>query len=282
MEAIKLNDICKVFDQKQVLNKVNLKIENREIFGLLGPSGAGKTTLIKILTGQLGVSGGEALIFGENSKKLKENNYKQIGMVMDNSGLYNRLSCFDNLKLFIDIYKLDKSRIKEVLDQVGLKSAVKTPVEKLSKGMKQRLILARSILHNPKLLFLDEPTSGLDPTTTKSIHELLLQLRDNGMTIFLTTHNMEEAAKICDNIALLHEGNIIEYGKPEDLCRKYDEQNQIKIYMKNNKILNMENKPENAMEIGNLFMQGRVLTIHSCEPNLEQVFLTLTGRGLES
>ncbi len=177
---------------------------------------------------------------------------------------------------------MDKSRIKEVLDQVGLKSAVKTPVEKLSKGMKQRLILARSILHNPKLLFLDEPTSGLDPTTTKSIHELLLQLRDNGMTIFLTTHNMEEAAKICDNIALLHEGNIIEYGKPEDLCRKYDEQNQIKIYMKNNKILNMENKPENAMEIGNLFMQGRVLTIHSCEPNLEQVFLTLTGRGLES
>lgn len=277
-----MNDISKVFDQKQVLNNVNLKIESREIFGLLGPSGAGKTTLIKILTGQLSASGGDAFVFGENSKKLKENNYKQIGMVMDNSGLYNRLSCFDNLKLFIDIYKLDKSRIKEVLDQVGLKSAVKTPVEKLSKGMKQRLILARSILHSPKLLFLDEPTSGLDPTTTKSIHELLLQLRDNGMTIFLTTHNMEEAAKMCDNIALLHEGNIIEYGKPEDLCRKYDKQNQIKIYMKNNKILNMENKPENAMEIGNLFMQGRVLTIHSCEPNLEQVFLTLTGRGLES
>lgn len=282
VEAIKLKNISKEFGGKKVLNQVNLNIESGEIFGLLGPSGAGKTTLIKILTGQLSVSEGEAFVFGENSKKLKDNHYKQIGMVMDNSGVYNRLSCYDNLKLFTNIYKIEKNRIDEVLGQVGLKDAVKTQVGKLSKGMKQRLILARAILHEPKLLFLDEPTSGLDPTNTKSIHELLLQLRDKGMTIFLTTHNMDEAAKMCDYIALLHEGNIVEYGKPEELCRKYNKDNSINIYMRNNEMLCMKNNTENAMVIGNLLMQGKVLSIHSSEPDLEQVFLILTGRGLVS
>lgn len=281
MKVIKLENIDKSFGEKKVLISVNLDVEKQEIFGLLGPSGAGKTTLIKILTGQLPASAGKAYVFGENSERLKENSYREIGMVMDNSGIYERLSCYDNLKLFSSIYKIDKRRIKEVLTAVGLGGEKKTSAGKLSKGMRQRLILARSILHRPKLLFLDEPTSGLDPATTKTIHELLFRLREEGTTIFLTTHNMEEAAKMCDNIALLHEGNIIEYGEPEELCRRYNSENQIRIFMKNNQMINIINSPESAGKIEQMFRQGDIVSIHSSEPDLEQVFLRLTGRGLE-
>lgn len=281
MEVIRLENISKSFGEKKVLAGIGLKIKEKEIFGLLGPSGAGKTTLIKILTGQLPASEGEAFVFDENSGRLKENNYREIGMVMDNSGIYDRLTCYDNLKLFADIYKINRKSIDEILELVGLKKEKKTPAGKLSKGMRQRLVLSRAILHNPKLLFLDEPTSGLDPATTKSIHELLLRLREEGTTIFLTTHNMEEAAKMCDRIALLHEGNIIEYGKPEALCRKYNTENNISILLRSEKVISLSNSPENAAKIGQLFEQGDIVSIHSSEPDLEHVFLTLTGRGLE-
>ncbi|NLL75828.1 MAG: ABC transporter ATP-binding protein [Clostridiales bacterium] len=281
MEAIRLKNIGKNFGEKKVLTNINLEIKEGEVFGLLGPSGAGKTTLIKILTGQLPATEGEAFVFGKDSRKLKENNFREIGMVMDNSGIYERLTCYDNLKLFVNIYKINKKKIEEVLSLVGLGKEKSTPSGKLSKGMKQRLILARAILHEPKLLFLDEPTSGLDPVTMKSIHELLLELKKDGTTIFLTTHNMEEAAKMCNNIALLHEGNIIEYGRPEELCRKYNTENQIKIFIKNGQIMSLENIPDNAAKIEQLFKQGEVVSIHSSEPNLEKVFLALTGRRLE-
>lgn len=280
MKAVRLVNVGKSFGEKEVLKNVEFEIEEGEIFGLLGPSGAGKTTLIRILTGQLAGSG-EAFVFGESCNRLKENNYREIGMVMDNSGIYERLNCYDNLKLFVNIYKIDKKRIEEALGLVGLGGEKKTPAGKLSKGMKQRLILARAILHSPKLLFLDEPTSGLDPATTKSIHELLLRLKSEGTTIFLTTHNMEEAAKLCDNIALLHEGNIIEYGRPRELCRKYNKENKINILIKNDQLIILSNVPENAARIEELFKQGDVVSIHSSEPDLEQVFLALTGRGLE-
>ncbi|TCL54250.1 ABC-2 type transport system ATP-binding protein [Kineothrix alysoides] len=280
MKAVRLVNVGKSFGEKEVLRNVGFEIEEGEIFGLLGPSGAGKTTLIRILTGQL-AGFGEAFVFGESCDRLKENNYREIGMVMDNSGIYERLDCYDNLKLFVNIYKIDKKIIEEVLGMVGLSAEKKTPAGKLSKGMKQRLILARAILHRPKLLFLDEPTSGLDPATTKSIHELLLRLRSEGTTIFLTTHNMEEATKLCDNVALLHEGKIIEYGRPGQLCRKYNQENKISILIKNEQLIMLANLPENAARIEELFKQGEVVSIHSSEPDLEQVFLTLTGRGLE-
>lgn len=282
MNAIELKEISKSFGNKKVLNHISFTIEEHEIFGLLGPSGAGKTTLIKILTGQFMPSEGESFVFGENSRKLKENNYREIGMVMDNSGLYDRLSCYDNLRLFADIYDIEETCIIEVLEQVGLQKARKTPAGKLSKGMKQRLVLARAILHKPRLLFLDEPTSGLDPAATKSIHELLYNLKEKGTTIFLTTHNMEEAAKMCNRIALLHEGEIVEQGKPEELCRKYNTQNQITIIKKDNQMISFINDVDNAAKIGKMFEQGEIVSIHSSEPNLEQVFLTLTGKSLQT
>jgi ABC-2 type transport system ATP-binding protein len=141
--------------------------------------------------------------------------------MLEEDGLYKRLTTTENLNLFAGIYGVDKSHVQQALESVGLGQDAKTQVAKLSKGMRQRLALARAILHSPKILFLDEPTSALDPTTARGIHKLILELRDKGTTIFLTTHNMEEAVDLCDNVALLYQGEIVEYGSPQDICEKH-------------------------------------------------------------
>ena len=280
MGEIVIHNISKSFNEKCVLEEVNLKIEEGEIFGLLGPSGAGKTTLIKILTGQLKPDRGEGTIFGKSCSRLDREDYKMIGMVLDNSGLYDRLSCYDNMLLMARIYGVDKNRIGELLKRVGLEDAAKKAVEKLSKGMRQRLVLARAMLHRPKLLFLDEPTSGLDPAVTQTIHRLLQELKQEGTTIFLTTHNMDEAYRLCDHAALLNDGRIVEYGVPEELGRKYNTQNIITILCKDKSMVELKNTKDNAGRIMEYFQEECVESIHSSEPNLETVFMELTGRRL--
>lgn len=280
MYAIEMEHISKDFDEKKVLKDLNIKVEQGEIFGLLGPSGAGKTTLIKIMTGQLKRSKGNSRILGEESLKLSDKIYSQIGVVSDNSGVYERMNCYENLEFFAKLNQVPKVRIQEVLSAVGLEKEKKTKAKKLSKGMSQRLNLARAILHKPKILFLDEPTSGLDPATATMIHRLLLSLKEQGMTIFLTTHNMEEATKLCNHVALLNEGTIVEYGEPKVLCHKYNKENKITVTTKDKIEITLSNHPSDAEKIYDLLREGIVESIHSSEPNLETVFLTLTGRGL--
>ena len=279
MNSICIQEISKSFAGREVLKKVSFTVPSGEIFGLLGPSGAGKTTLIKILTGQLSYSG-SAEIFNKSCDQLDRDIYSEIGMMMDNIGVYERLSCYDNLLLFCRFHGVDKKAIRTVLDRVGLTNP-KTPAGKLSKGMKQRLVLARAVLHHPKLLFLDEPTSGLDPATAIEIHTLLQELKAEGTTIFLTTHNMVEAHKLCDHIALLNEGNIVEFGVPDELCRKYNKDNVITILTKDGSTVTLINSPNYAGEIADYFRQDNVEAIHSSEPNLETVFMKLTGRELD-
>lgn len=279
MNSISINQVSKAFGEKQVLKDISLTVSSGEIFGLLGPSGAGKTTLIKILTGQLSFQG-TAQLMGKSCDRLNRSIYADIGMVMDNSGLYERLSCYDNLILFARIHDVPKAEVLRYLERVGLKDG-KISVSKLSKGMRQRLVLARALLHHPKLLFLDEPTSGLDPATANEIHKLLLELKQEGITIFLTTHNMVEAHKLSDHIALLNEGSIVEYGIPDELCRKYNREHTIQILRKDGETVTLLNRPEAAVKIAELFEQDKVETIHSSEPNLETVFMTLTGRELD-
>lgn len=149
-----------------------------EIFGFLGPSGAGKTTTIKLLTRQLRPGAGEIAVFGAPIARLDSTAYEQIGILSDNSGVYERMSIYENMKLFADLRGLPASRIGEVLEKVGLADAGKRVAKKLSKGMRQRLILAMAVLHRPRLLFLDEPTAALDPATTAAIHRLLREMND--------------------------------------------------------------------------------------------------------
>jgi len=272
--------VKKSFGEKEALKGVNCAVAEHEIFGLLGPSGAGKTTLIKIFTGQIVQSGGEAKVFGTPSDKITDEIYSKIGMVLDNSGLYTRLTCYDNLALFADIYGIDKRVIPEIIEKVKLTEAAKRAVSKLSRGMTQRLVLARAILHSPQLLFLDEPTNGLDPATALEIHTLIFELRDKGAAVFLTTHNMEEAHKLCDNVALLNEGVIVEYGAPDAVCRKYDSQRSVTIVTRDGHEEVLPNNPSSAQSIAKFFEDDQVESIHSSEPNLETVFIALTGRKL--
>ncbi|MCL2353676.1 MAG: ABC transporter ATP-binding protein [Defluviitaleaceae bacterium] len=210
---IMMKNIVKTFGTQRVLDNINFEVADGEVFGLLGPSGSGKTTIINILSKLINQDEGEHTT-GASSL--------ETGLMLEHDGLYGRLTCQQNLDLFAGIYNVDKSKVQQALDSVGLGDAAKKPVAKLSKGMRQRLALARAILHAPKVLFLDEPTSALDPNTALGIHDLILGLKAAGTTIFLTTHNMDEAVALCDNVALLHKGNIVEYGNPVDICKKHD------------------------------------------------------------
>ncbi|MBP1584097.1 MAG: ABC transporter ATP-binding protein [Lachnospiraceae bacterium] len=278
---IECKGLYKSFSDKTVLSGVNINVGSGEIFGLLGPSGAGKTTLIRILTGLLASDKGTAVVMGKNAGNLSGEDRKKIGIMMDNFGVYERFSCADNLEIFADIYGTPHDRILKTLEEVGLGDAAKKPASVLSKGMRARLQLARVFMHSPKIMFLDEPTSGLDPQTMKQIHRMILDKKNEGCTIFLTTHNMEEASVLCDNVALLNEGVIVECGVPDTVCRKYDHQKKIRIHLTSGEDMEFEADGSAADRIYELMRTGKVQTIHSSEPDLETVFLELTGRKLE-
>lgn len=278
--AITINGITKAFCERTVLDNISVNIKKGEIFGLLGPSGAGKTTLIKILTGQLKAENGTSIINGVDSQKLTGKDYSSFGIMMDNFGVYERLSCFENLKIFARIYGIGNDKIHKALEAVGLSEAKKTAASNLSKGMKSRLRLARVFMIDPEILFLDEPTSGLDPATADEIQKMILREKEKGKTVFLTTHTMREAEKLCDNIALLNEGKIVEYGAPAEICRRYNHQKKLIIHLTDGTDKEIAHNETAAETLAELIKSGRAETIHTTEPDLETVFMELTGKEL--
>ncbi len=278
---IEMSHVRKEFKEKTALKNLDVKVREGEIFGFLGPSGAGKTTTIKLLTAQLLPTKGNVKVLGREVYTSKRYLFNNIGVLSDNSGIYDRLSVWDNLALFAELYGIDKETITDVLNKVGLSNNAKTETKKLSKGMKQRLMIARAVLHKPKLLFLDEPTAALDPGTAQEIHKLLRLLNKEGTTIFLTTHNMEEADKLCHRVAFLNDGEIIELGTPTDLKLKYMNDDITVILRGHQEKITIKNSPESGKKITDWMNQGRLLSMHTMEPNLEKIFLALTGRELQ-
>ena len=271
---ITVEKITKRFGNKTALNQIQFNVDKGEIFGFLGPSGAGKTTLINILTGQLKADEGTTQLLGKDTKDLTPEDLAHIGLVGDSSGYYEKLSLEKNLIVYAKIYGLSNSRVDEVLEQVGLLESKKTIAEKLSTGMRQRMFLARALLNRPELLFLDEPTSGLDPMTSKKIHRLLEELKAAGTTIFLTTHDMVEATEMCDRISLLNQGDLVEIGTPRDIIQKYNKEKRVKVIFRDHS--------EQVMAFEDLKDQDmtQVELIHSMEPTLEDIFIQLTGEKL--
>lgn len=265
------NNLSYSFGDKRVLKDISLKIEKGKILGLLGPSGAGKTTLVNILTRQLKPENGTITISEENLV---------MGIMMDSFGLYDRLTIWDNLKIFADICQISHKEIDRLLERVQLLKDKKTVVNHLSKGMRNRVNFCRALLKNPDILYLDEPTSGLDPVTTDKLHSLIEEEREKGTTIFLTTHDMQEAEKLCDEILLLNEGKIVEQGIPREICMKYNTKNTINIILKNKENVVLPNNKESAAILSQMMEEEKILSIHSSEPDLENVFLHLTGKGL--
>ena len=272
---IKVERVTKRFGDNIALNQISFSINEGEIFGFLGPSGSGKTTMINILTGQLQANSGKTELLGKDSQKLLPSDFEELGLVGDTSGYYEKLSLYNNLLLFARLYGVSKSRIEEILKQVGLYDSKDTPAEKLSTGMRQRMLLARALINYPKVLFLDEPTSGLDPTTSKKIHKLLQELKERGTTIFLTTHDMNEATLLCDNIALLNKGDLIEQGSPSEIIQKYNTEKKVAVTYSDStkKVVRFEDLQQEDYK--------KMMTIHSCEPTLEDIFIKLTGEKLD-
>lgn len=280
--SITVKDLSKAFDGKTVLDRIHLGISKGEIFGLIGPSGAGKTTLIRILTGQYLQDQGTAAINGIDTRELSGDDRKRFGITMDDFGVYERLSCYDNLKIFAGIYEVKKEKIDKVLAKVGLSDAAKTPAGKLSKGMTVRLKLARAFMTDPDVLFLDEPTSGLDPASARAVHRMIVSEKGRGKTVFLTTHTMTEAEKLCDHIAMLNEGKIVECGEPKEICRRYDHQRKLMIHLTDGRDMEIPHTKNSGRIIGDLMSTGSVETVHTSEPDLETVFLELTGKELST
>ncbi|WP_373117741.1 ABC transporter ATP-binding protein [Holdemania massiliensis] len=276
-ECIRIANLTKTFQGKTALNQLNCVVKQGEIYGFLGPSGAGKTTTIKLLTGQLKPQSGELTVLGKPVVPGRNDLYSQIGVLTDNSGFYEKMTVRENLKLFARISQTTDTRIQQVLEQLGLAEHQNKKAEKLSRGMKQRLMFARAILHQPKLLFLDEPTANLDPSTSEDVHALIRQMNSQGTTIFLTTHNMEEAQELCDHVAFLNEGHIVEEGTPSDLRLKYAE-DAVELRYKDGTCVRVRKDAEALREA--LKQEGQLLTIHSQEPDLKTIFLQLTGRDL--
>lgn len=272
---IKVERVTKRFGDNIALNQISFSINEGEIFGFLGPSGSGKTTMINILTGQLQANSGKTELLGKDSQKLLPSDFEELGLVGDTSGYYEKLSLYNNLLLFARLYGVSKSRIEEILKQVGLYDSKDTPAEKLSTGMRQRMLLARALINYPKVLFLDEPTSGLDPTTSKKIHKLLQELKERGTTIFLTTHDMNEATLLCDNLALLNKGDLIEQGSPSKIILKYNTEKKVAVTYSDStkKVVRFEDLQQEDYK--------KIMTIHSCEPTLEDIFIKLTGEKLD-
>ena len=273
-ETIKVNNLTKKFNNNLALNNLTFVVHTGEIFGFLGPSGAGKTTTIKILTGQLSHDGGDITILGQTPNTFQKI-ANQVGVVSDTSGFYEKLSIYDNLLAYCKLFSVTRTRLNTLLKQVNLYNQRKTIVEKASTGMKQRFLLVRAIIHQPKLLFLDEPTSGLDPTTTKKIHELLTNLKKSGTTIFLTTHNMYEATLLCDHLVLLNKGKVVEQGTPKNLITKYNSEKKVTLTYKNG-----TNEIIPFIKLKTVDDFSKIETIHSCEPSLNDIFVTLTGGEL--
>ena len=278
--VIEVRDLVKQFKNQTALNHLDFSVESGEIFGFLGPSGAGKTTTIKILTGQLLASSGETKLLGIATDALTQDIYQEVGIVTDNSGLYENVSVYRNMKFFADLLKVDKKRIDFLLERVGLAQDKKKLARRLSKGMRQRLVLARALLHSPKVLFLDEPTSGLDPATAQAIHKLLKEVQAEGTTIFLTTHNMEEATKLCDRVALLNDGKIVSLDTPRNTCLNFKRERKLEVGLKDKSQVVINQDPAGIAQLNEWLSQDFVETIHSNEPPLEEVFIAKTGREL--
>ncbi|AKG73111.1 ABC transporter ATP-binding protein [Salinicoccus halodurans] len=221
--SVSIRNVSKSFGRKAILKNIDLEIQKGEIFGLLGPSGAGKTTLVRELAGLDSPTEGENYVFGEKMPSLKL--MKRIGYMAQADALYEDLSAEENLKFFSSLYgmkgKHQNERINELMELMGLSDHLSERVGHFSGGMKRRLSLVISLLHEPEMLILDEPTVGIDPILRKSIWNFFYDLNKKGTTIIITTHVMDEAAK-CSRLALMQRGIIVASGTPESLKKETD------------------------------------------------------------
>ena len=280
MKAIEVENLSRAFNGLRAVDNISFSVEAGEIFGFLGHNGAGKTTTIRMLSGQLLPNSGRGRVAGCDIVTEQQRLRPLIGVVSEHQNLYERMSGRENLEFAARLYGQDTQRVDAVLEQVDLLDRAKDRVQNYSNGMKQRLVIARSILHRPQIVFLDEPTRGLDPVVGRELRQLITDMSSQGVTIFLTTHYMEEADQLCDRVAFLSEGRIVALDTPNELKTAHGS-NQVNVTLNNGESLSIAlDGPNAGSELQQLINSGEVRTIHSAEATLEEVFIQLAGRRL--
>jgi ABC-2 type transport system ATP-binding protein len=281
--AVQVEDLTKHYGDVHALDGVSLQVAPGEIFGLLGHNGAGKSTMIRILTGRAKPTNGRAHVLGHEVPRDLEAVRGDINLVAEVPNVYQRADAKENLEFFCTLYGLPKSRAAEVLEQVRLTSVAKRKVKTFSTGMRQRLLLARALLNHPRVLFLDEPTRGLDPQSARELHTIITTLAEGGSTIFLTTHDMNEADELCERVAFLADGKIVALDTPRALKLSIGHgAPEVEVVLDDGADLRLKlDDPGDAARLQELVGAGRVRAVHSLEPTLADVFIHLAGRSLD-
>lgn len=305
MNAVEVNGLVRKFDSLTAVNEISFDIKEGEIFGFLGPNGAGKSTTVNMLTCQIRKTSGDAKIFGTDigdAKKIR----KKIGIVPQEMSLNGLLTAKQNLFMYASLYDVPKKEIdrksEELLDAMGMLKRKNDLVKTFSGGMKQRLNVILGLMHKPEILFLDEPTTGMDPQARRMIWDFIKNINKEGMTIFLTTHYMEEADCLCDRVAVIDEGRIQAIDTPMNLKRKLKEQDIIMVqveydekivsdieavegvnkavYEKGVLKLYITDRDRLLLDIAKALSERPIRSISSVEPTLEDVFISITGKSL--
>ena len=277
---IAVEHLSRDYGEVHAVDDISFTVAMGEIFGLLGHNGADKTTTIRMLTGRTRPTRGQARIAGYDVLADFNQIKPLINLVFEDQNLYERLSGRDNLRLFTALYGQPASRADDLLKLVGLNDAASRRVKTYSSGMKQRLLVARALINEPKVLFLDEPTRGLDPASARELRRLVAQLSTQGTTVFLTTHYMEEADELCHRVAFLSHGKIVALDTPRELKLLQGRRTATVLLASREEREVRLDSPEDAAQLAEWMRHGEVLTVHSHEGTLADVFIALAGRPL--
>jgi ABC-2 type transport system ATP-binding protein len=281
--SIIVENLTYSYGNLRAVDHVAFEVGAGEILGFLGPNGAGKTTTVKMLTGQLRPQEGRAVLLGRDIVKETRAVRAQIGVCFEQTNLYEQMTALDNLTLFAELFGVNAFDGYALLQRVGLAGREKDKVSGYSKGMKQRLMIARSLVNRPQIIFLDEPTAGLDPVSSEAIGNIILEERDRGAAVFLTTHDMWEADKLCHRVAFMEKGKIAALDTPHNLKQLYGKRSLVAEVAAGAGLEKREiglDTPGTARAVEALFEKEKVVTIHSEEATLEDIFIKVTGRRL--
>ena len=280
---IKVNNLSFSYTKTPFLEGINFEVRKGEILGFLGPSGAGKSTLQKILTGLLSGYSGSAAVGWIEVNECTNRFYENIGVDFEFPSLYEKLTARQNLKFFGSLYSGDLIPIDELLCMVNLQNDGDKKVSDFSKGMKSRLNFIKALIHNPNIIFLDEPTSGLDPSNSYDMKNIIKAEREKGKAIILTTHNMQDAAELCDRVAFIVDGKIKAMDTPHNLIMSKGASKLRYTYFDNGEQTKecLLSASGNDTMLQKLIADNRLRSIHSSEPTLSDIFREVTGRVLQ-
>jgi ABC-2 type transport system ATP-binding protein len=282
--AIRVEDISYSYGEIEAVKGVSFEVAPGEILGFLGPNGAGKSTTIKILTGQLAPKSGRARVLGTDVTSDDPAIQAQIGVCFEEKNLYESMSAQENLRFFASLFGLKDIDTTGMLARVGLADRAKDRVSKYSKGMRQRLMMARTLVNTPRVLFLDEPTDGLDPVSSQAIRKLIKEEADRGAAVLLTTHDMFEADELSDRVAFLNEGKLYALDTPENLKLAHGRRS-VKVRIRDEDGIKERSISLEEDAAGDMLKEAvgaaGLMTIHTEEASLENIFIEMTGRGLE-